>query len=290
MLISCSEVHARRLAAFDIREPDIAALQRQHHRVAQRLPGLLDRLDQKSTAGPQVTEGLLDDRLKQQRNAYWALIASGQLGDPFVDAAAAFARTSYTKAIPSRAFTIRHSSGARMLVDGLFGQAGSSAGRPWPMGLIKRQLGARHRAEYAGALQKALWLGLSLVLEAYANVEAEQKSLTLAMIETSFSNRISTVADILGGQVVNLETAVVSISTSAGLSIALSELLANDALKASVAVREVVGSADELARSVSEIGGRIARCAQSAGDAAAQARRGMKPSQSLPIAPKLSIR
>jgi hypothetical protein len=186
MLASLSEGHAERLAAFKITAEDIAALQGQRDRVVEKLPFLLEQLDRESTAGPQVAAGLLDAKLKQERDAYWHCIAAGELGAPFVEAATIFARTSYAKGIPSRAFTIRHSSGGRMLVDGLFGVA-NPPGRSWPTRIIGRQANAWHRAPYAAALHKSLWLGLSIVLDAYASVEADEKRATLELIESSFA-------------------------------------------------------------------------------------------------------
>ena len=274
MLASVIEDHAGRLAAFKIGEHDIAALHRQRDRVVQRLPAILNQLDRESTAGRQVEEGLLDGKLKQERDAYWHCIATGQLGTPFVEAATAFAQTSYAKGIPSRAFAIRHSSGGRMLVDVLFAGGGVPTGAAWAPGMIRRQLDAKHRARYATALHKALWLGLSIVLEAYANVEAEERRATTRLIERSFAARIANVSDVLGTQVIDLDGAVVSISASAGQTTNSADMLADDALKASRAVREISASTDELARSISYIGQRIAQCAQSAGDATVQARLG----------------
>ena len=128
MLDKAAEDHAARLAVFDIKEQDIAALRRHRDRVLHLMPVLLGQLDRGSTAGPAVTAALLDPTLKEARDTYWQCIASGELGGTFVRAATRFASITCSKGIPSKAFTIRHSAGARILVDGLFGKASSPFG------------------------------------------------------------------------------------------------------------------------------------------------------------------
>ena len=197
MLDKAAEDHAARLAVFDIKEQDIAALRRHRDRVLHLMPVLLGQLDRGSTAGPAVTAALLDPTLKEARDTYWQCIASGELGGTFVRAATRFASITCSKGIPSKAFTIRHSAGARILVDGLFGKASSLSETSWAKRIFRRGLGGKQRAEYAGAVQKALWLGLSIVLEAYAEAEAREKSAASDTIERSFSERIAGIADVL---------------------------------------------------------------------------------------------
>ena len=112
------------------------------------------------------------------------------------------------------------------------------------------------------------------MLEAYAEAEAREKSAASDTIERSFSERIAGIADVLHTQVVELDGVVVSITTSAERFTGSADTLANDALEASLAVAQVSASTDHLARSVGEIGDRIAQCAQSAAEAALHAKLG----------------
>jgi hypothetical protein len=275
MTIPISEAQMRRLKIFQITKDDLAALNRQGDAVDKNLPALLAMMDQVSMAGPEVNSGLRDPVLKQARDDYWVRLASGRLDDAFVAAATRFANLTYAKGIPSRALTIRHSSGARTVAEHLFAPVKPGL---FGVGYLRRLLGGRARVRrryaYERALSKALWLGLSLVLEGFAHAEAEQKLQTITLIERSFSTRIADVADMLSAQAQGLEGAVVSMSRSAERSTGASELVARDAIEASVAVRTIAESASALARSVGEIGRQIAHCADTVQQAADQARLG----------------
>ncbi len=111
-------------------------------------------------------------------------------------------------------------------------------------------------------------------MEGFAHAEAERTRLTMEVIETSFSAKIADMADILSSQAARLDAAIVSMSQSAERSTRSSELIAHDAAEASHAVRTIAGSANELARSVGEIGRQISHCAETARQAADQARLG----------------
>ena len=160
---SCSEAQKRRLEAFEITARDMAVLARYRDLVVAELPLLNDRFDLGANSGLPIQ---IPPAVLQRRNAYWAFIGRGQLDDSFVEAALAFATTTFAHKIPSGAFTLRHSAGARAAVDWLFGPASLPPGRSRLRNAIVLKLRARHRAEYAGALQKALWRGLGLLLEA----------------------------------------------------------------------------------------------------------------------------
>ena len=185
------------------------------------------------------------------------------VGSDFVAAAQLFAQTTHELGIPSDSFTSRNSSAARALIDWMFGG-----------NILYRIITAKRRYDYADALQKALWFGLSIVLEAYDAAERAKQQANLVAIEASFSTKIADVAGILGSQVVKLEQAVALISGFADRSTQSADLIADDARKASQAVSWIAKSAEDLARSVGEIGHRTSECAKSAREAAEQARLG----------------
>jgi methyl-accepting chemotaxis protein len=252
---------ADRLDLFDVTDRDIATLQAQRERVLASIPALMMRFDAVSSAN-QWGE-LSKPIFWRLREDYWQRMATGLLDRDFVTAAQLFARTTHELGIPSDSFTSRNSSAARMLIEWMFRG-----------GIVYRIVTAKRRYDYANALQKSLWFGLSIVLEAYDAAERARQQATLVTIEASFATKIADVAGILGSQVVKLEQAVALISGFADRSTQSADLIAEDARNASLAVSRIAKSAGDLARSVGDIGHRTSDCAQSAREAAEQARLG----------------
>jgi ABC-type transporter Mla subunit MlaD len=273
MILSGSQTLAQRLAMFRISDGDIAVLARYRATIEQILPARFLVFDKILSGGAAVTAGLRDPALRQARDDYWMRLSSGRFDDDLVAAAAHFGHLSYAKGIPSVGFTVRHAAGAISITEWLFDETPAGLS-----GVLFRLWGWRlhavRRLAFERALCKALWFGLSLVMEGFAHAEAERTRLTMAVIEKSFSAKIADLADILSSQAARLDTAIVSVSQSAERSTRSSELIAHDAVEASRAVRTIAESANELARSVGEIGGQISHCAETARQAADQARLG----------------
>jgi len=273
MILTHSQTLAQRLKLFRITDGDLAVLARHRPTIERILPVRFLAFDKVLSGGVSVTAGLRDPALRQARDDYWIRLASGRFDNGLVAAAAHFGHLTYVKGIPSVGFTVRHAAGAVSITEWLFDEEVTSlAGRlvRWS----RRRHLAAERLAFERALSKALWCGLSLVLEGFGHAESERTRLTMAMIEKSFSAKIADMADILSTQAAGLDTAVVSMSQSAERSTRSSELIAHDAGEASHAVRTIAESANELARSVGEIGRQISHCAETARQAADQARLG----------------
>jgi hypothetical protein len=273
MILSGSQTLAQRLALFRISDGDVAVLAQYRRTIERILPARFLVFDQVLSGGSAVTAGLRDPALRQARDDYWIRLASGRLDDGLVVAAAHFGHLSYGKGIPTVGFTVRHAAGAISITEWLFDEERTGLSRllfhQW-----RRRRRAAARLAFERALNKALWCGLSLVLDGFSHAESERTRLTMAAIEKSFSAKIADMADILSTQAAGLDTAVLSMSQSAERSTRSSELIAHDAAAASHAVRTIAESANELARSVGEIGRQISHCAETARQAAGQARLG----------------
>jgi hypothetical protein len=273
MTLAPSKTLPQRLALFQITDADIAVLGQHRATIERTLAARFLVFDKILSGGPEVTAGLRDPALVQARDDYWIRLASGRFDDGLIAAAKHFGHLTHAKGIPSVGFTVRHAAGAISIAEWLFGDERTGlAGLRFR--LWRRRLLAARRLAYERALSKTLWFGLSLVLEGFAHAEAERTRLTMEVIETSFSAKIADMADILSSQAARLDAAIVSMSQSAERSTRSSELIAHDAAEASHAVRTIAGSANELARSVGEIGRQISHCAETARQAADQARLG----------------
>ena len=273
MILSSSQTLAQRLALFRITDADVAVLARHRATLERILPDRFLAFDKVLSGGAAATAGLRDPALLQARDDYWIRVSSGRFDDGLVAAAAHFGHLTYVKGVPSVGFTVRHAAGAVAITGWLFDEPRPGLTgirfRPWR----RRPLSAE-RLAFERALSKALWFGLSLALEGFARAEGERTRQTIAMIEKSFSAKIADMADILSTQAAGLDAAVVLMSHSAERSTRSSELIAHDAEEASEAVRTIAESANELARSVGEIGRQISHCAETARQAADQARLG----------------
>ena len=262
-----SEAQRRRLAVFQLGGDELAALQGRRGDIDRALPGLLIELDHQPEAEPVITAGGADPALRALRADYWQRLASGRLDDAFIDVARRFAGAAHAWGVPSGALTVRHSITATAIAARILSQG---AGRPGFRRWLPSGGAAGRRARVA--LGKAMCLGLSVMLEAYAVAEAGCKRRAMETIEASFGARIAGAADILGQQAAQLEAAVASVSRSAARSRGASEAVAREAAQAAGAVHVIAAATGQLARSAGEIGGQLAHCADTARHAVEQAR------------------
>lgn len=259
-----------RLAAFGLNEADLIILSTRRALVDRTLPRLLVHLDRVSTAGPQVAAAVRDPDLLTARSDYWHRLASGRLDAEFLQSATRFAVLSHKLGVPSGAVTIRHANTATVLKAAIMARPS----RPWLLRWVLRLLPGTNVAVVRRkvAVDKAVWLGLSVMLEAFARLETEQSRHTMRVIETTFGAKIADVADMLAQQATQIEAAVGPVARSTERSTAASEAVAREAEQASAAVHVIATAAGELAKSGMIIDQQIAHCAETVTNAVGRVR------------------
>lgn len=258
---SIGEALRRRLSVFDLTDRERALLARSAPALEQVLPGVLEQMYHQADATAIITKAVSDPAVRALRMQYWRRVGSGEIDDDFVGIANALSQAYFDYHVPSSQLTIGHSTTGVAIMEAL---AKYQLTRRRLFGVLPRPGGHRWHMQVRTAINKATWLGLSVVLEAYATAEASRKQRTMSRIEASFTSKINTVASILTEQATQMQAAIVSMAQSATRSTQSSDSVSHEAVQATDAVHVIAGATDELARSVGQISEQIAHCAATA--------------------------
>jgi methyl-accepting chemotaxis protein len=258
-----------RLAAFRIGEDDLAVLQAHAGWMERRLPDLLGKLHARFADWPEIRAALMHPEVHAARVGHWVRVASGRLGEGFMDSARRLASVFYQHGVPGYAVAICHATVANGILEELDSEPRGSAWLRALRGGRRRRSGAALR----DALNKMAWLDLEVLLETYAAAEHESRRAALHALAGAFEAKVSGVVEGVSRSAGELEAAVRSMSSTAGRSSEVSRSVAGAAEEASANVRTVAAATEELAASVTEIGRQMSRSAQIAARAVEDARR-----------------
>lgn len=256
----------QRFRAFQIGPGDLALLGRQAAFARARLPALLDELTPQFEPWPETKRALEVPEVRELRLAHWIRLASGELGDDFLESAHSLAVAFNRHGVPAYSVAICHAIVTNRIGvelgldrDGLQKLSGF-----WQRKEFRRRIAAR------AALNKAAQFDLELLLETYAQVQHESREQTRAGI-AAFE---ITVREVVG-----------AVSTSAGMVATMARTMngvvqdtgtqaivaaqASDATSSSV--QTVAGAAEELSISLDLVAQEITCAATMARDASAAA-------------------
>jgi methyl-accepting chemotaxis protein len=257
-----------RLGAFNLVEADIELLKSNSTVVRSFLPALLAELHAHFGAWPEIQDALRLPAVHEVRLAHWTRVATGELGAGFMESAQRLAKAFYDNGVPGYAVAICHSAVSSAIV-GKLASLGDG-GRVVP--LFSRGAGQK-LAAFKEALNKAAWLDLEVLLETYAEAERDSKKQALKAVADTFEERIRGVVNGVASSASQLESAVQSMSSTAGSANETSAAVAAAAVQASSNVQTVATAAEELSASIGEISRQVALSADVAARAVSDAER-----------------
>ena len=253
----------QRFAAFSISADDLAQLRSLGDYGGSRLPRLLEELYPVFANWPQIRAALTEPAVHQVRLAHWQRILRGDLDDGFVESAQLLATMFYGHKVPAYAITLCHSSvTAGVIRDLKLDRSG------WPFSrAAKASRGQRI------ALQKAAWLSLEVLLEAYAEAEAEARRRTVEDLAQVLESRMGGVVGDIDLSMRDLDQSTRSIASAAHHSASHVGAIAGAMAEANSGVQTVAAAAEELSASVAEITQQVGQSTKVAERAVEDARR-----------------
>lgn len=227
-----------RLGAFNLSAADMELLRQQSTAVRAFLPTLLADLHARFGAWPEIRNALMLPVVHEARLSHWTRVATGDIGEGFMESAERLAKAFYDNGVPGYAVAICHAAVSTAIVHRL--EADQGAGRVVP--LFGRARGQALVA-FKEALNKAAWLDLEVLLETYAAAERESKKRALQAVAATFEGRIRGVVNGVSSSASQLESAVQSMSSTAGQANETSAAVAAAAVQASSNVQTVATAA-----------------------------------------------
>ncbi|UEM03463.1 methyl-accepting chemotaxis protein [Skermanella rosea] len=248
-----SDSQSRRLAVFRLTQADIDLVREQGSFAEQRLPALLLQWQSRFAAWPEIQSALANPAVHAVRVQHWVRAVSGRIDDDFMRSATQLARTFYENGVPGYAVAVCHN----VVITGIIEELGLEAGGNG-LGSLLRSGDAARKLALRNALTKLAWLDLELLLETYAEAEAETRTAALkAMAETverEARSAVERVAVHTGGMARDAQ----GMAESAERVGASSRTVAAAANQALANAQTVAAATEELAASIREITSQVA--------------------------------
>jgi hypothetical protein len=246
----------RRFATFSIDPADIALLRRHAGFARDRLPRLLETLHGAFDDWPEIRDVLKKPAVHAIRLGHWSRAVSGEIDAGFMESARCLARAFYEHRVPGYAVAICHFS----VLNGVLRELGleDAPQRGW----FARLRGRRRAAEVVRMrvlLTRLVWLDLELLLETYAEAEADSRRSALqTMAETIEREAAAAVeqVNVLTGRLGDTAKAMSSTAAQAGVDAGKAVLVAGRTLDST---QSVASAAEQLAGAAGEISRQMAR-------------------------------
>jgi len=247
----------QRFRAFQISERDLALLAPQAMFVRERLPSLLPQLHEQFAPWPEIAQALRQPQVHERRLAHWIRLASGDLGEGFMESARSLATAFHDHGVPIYAVVICHA----IVVNALIAELGldqrrltSVAGR-WRRGRLDDGIVTR------AALSKAAQLDLELILETYALVQEDSRNATRRQIE-AFEGTVRDVVSAVGAGAVKVESLATTMDVIVGETSAQAFVAVRSADDASRNVGNVAAATNELSISLDHVAAEVTRASE----------------------------
>ncbi|AWN46431.1 chemotaxis protein [Methylobacterium terrae] len=261
---------SRRFATFGLTDDDRDRLHGLADFARERLPGLLAEWNARFGEWPEIQATLRDPEVHEARVAHWVRVVSGDFGPDFTASAERLASVFYDRGVPGYAVAICHATVTAGLADAL-GLAGPRRGRFFGAKLLgAKPLGAGSRAALHGALTRAAWLDLEVLLETYAAAEQASRRRTTAALAQAFEDRVLAAIGAVAEQAHGLDGTVAALSRNAARSTEAATAVAAAVVEASAGTGQVAMSAEQLRAAIAEIAGEVGRSHAVAEEAVAQ--------------------
>ncbi len=254
----------RRMRAFRVTEADLSALAARAPLLQQRMPTLLDALHATFTPWPALYAAMQKPQVNTIRTRHWVRVASGQLGEGFIDSARQLATAFYEHQVPGYAVAICHATVANALAEELSRDAG---------GRWKTRDRAARTAAIHTQLNKVAWLDLEVLLEVYAEAEVAARRRELARMAGTFETEIGGVVQGVERSAQEVEAGLRTLSQAADRSTHSATSVAAAAEQASSNVTAVAAAAEQLSTSIGEITQQVEKSTRIAGKGSEEAQR-----------------
>ncbi|TGE02294.1 globin-coupled sensor protein [Methylobacterium nonmethylotrophicum] len=248
----------RRFATFGLTDDDLGRLRGLAGFARERLPELLAAWNARFAEWPEIQQTLRDPEVHEARVAHWVRVVSGEFGPAFTASAERLASVFYARGVPGYAVAICHATVTAGLTEAL------------GLGAPRRLRGGREAAALQGALTRAAWLDLEVLLETYAAAEQASRRRTTAALAQTFEDRVLAVIGAVTDQTRSLDGTVDALSRNAARSSEAATAVAAAVLEASAGTEQVARSAEQLRAAIAEIAGEIGRSHAVAEEAVAQ--------------------
>ncbi|PWC54509.1 globin-coupled sensor protein [Azospirillum sp. TSO22-1] len=262
-----TEEQRKRFAVFNITDQDIALLRRNAEFAERRLPGLLQQWHAHFAAWPEIQAALMKPAVHKARVEHWSRVASGALGDGFLESAQRLAQAFYDNGVPGYAAAICHHTVSGCIVREL-GLDAAAARRS-----LFGDKGAAEKAALRDAIGKVAWLDLEVLLETYAEAERESKRKILNQLADTFEGSVKAIVGNTVAASNEMEDNAQRMSRIAGETSRQSTQVASAAEQASANVQTVASASEELTSSIAEISRHVAQSSQIARAAVDEAER-----------------
>ncbi len=249
---------ARRFATFGLTDDDVVRLRSLGGFARERLPGLLADWNARFADWPEIQETLRDPDVHAARVAHWMRVVSGDFGPDFTASAERLASVFYARRVPAYAVAICHATVTAGLAEAL------------GLGGPRRLFGGKDAAALQGALTRAAWLDLEVLLETYAQAEQASRRSATAALAQAFEARVLAAIGVVADRTRALDGTVGALSRNAAHSTEAATAVAAAVTEASAGTEQVARSAEQLRAAIAEIAGEVGRSHAVAADAVAQ--------------------
>jgi methyl-accepting chemotaxis protein len=254
--------HDLRLRAFQIGPGDIALLRRNTDFAKARLPAILADTQEQLAPWPETVRAFEIAEVHELRLAHWIRLASGELGDGFLESAHRLATAFGRHGVTAHSVAICHAIvtnriGAEL---GLDRESLQKLNGFWQRKEFVRRIAAR------AALNKVSQFDVEVLLETFGEIqrqERERASAGIAAFEVTVREVVGTVSR-GAGQVEAMAKAMNGVVHDTGNQ-AVAAAQASDA--ASGNVQSVAGAAEELSISLNLVAQEVTQAAMMARDA-----------------------
>ncbi|HYD68436.1 globin-coupled sensor protein [Azospirillum sp.] len=252
-----SQDQQKRFSVFKITASDIAALRSNTGFAEQKLPALLEQWHSFFAPWPEIRNALMNPAVHEVRMRHWVRVASGRIDDEgFMDSARRLGQAFYDHGVPGYAVAICHNA----VMNGIVAALGldDEAGRG---GLFGRGKGSE-KAALRGALNKAAWLDIEVLLETYAEAERATRRQTLNQIAGSFEGDVKAIVHGTVSASQQMQGSAERMSRIAATANRQSMEVSAAAEQAAANVQSVASASDELTSSIQEISRQVSLSSQ----------------------------
>lgn len=252
----------QRFQAFQIGPDDLALLGAHAGFARSRLPGLLEELHGQFAPWPETARALREPEMHRRRLAHWIRLASGELGEGFMESARDLAAAFHDHGVPVYAVVICHAIVSNAIITEL--DLGKDrlmqlAGR-WQHRKLERGIATR------AALMKAAQLDLELILETFAVVQGETRERTRRQI-AAFEGTVREVVAAVNTGADKVETMASAMTDVVRDTSARAVGAARSSEDASQNVRSVATATNELWISLDHVSTEVERASSMAHEA-----------------------
>ena len=257
-----------RFAAFQIGPGDLALLRRQGAFARERLPALLVEMHPQFDPWPEAGRAFKVPEVQALRLEHWVRLASGDMGDGYLESAHRLATAFNAHGVPAYAVAICHA----MVNNRIGKELGLDRDTLQKLGGFWRRKEFSLRIATRAALNKAAQLDLELLLETYEKVQRDSRERTRREIE-AFAVTVRSVVGAVNAGATSVESLARAMNHVVKDTGEQAVVAAHASDEASLNVQNVAGAAEELSISLNHVSAEMARAATMAHDASAAANR-----------------